>query len=236
MTKIAIPPEAMGHDFIAALRASYVAQDPTAKRLAIATNLANELGRSYLDSALSASRAAIHEILVDAIHYQPDEDDEPAPDHRAPAALLFLYGVNAGYWAATADEMDLARAHVITTYGPETLESLPPQKTKTDLAREAGLPTDDYIYQKPQGGRAVKDIMRDYFYVGELAAEADRIAARTPLDLDAAGVALKRYLDALKVYFPSAYEMQTAHLRRTLAPVVAEAYVELLQHHEPPQR
>ena len=241
-----IPAEAIEPDFIAALRDRYVAREPTAQRLSIAasiaTDLVNELGRSYLDGALSMSREAMREILLGKINYRPEPDDfpfdedEPAQDHRAPAAILFLYGVSAGYWTATAEETELARALIIAAHGMEVLDMLKPQRTKDDLAREAGVPNKSFIHKTPQDGRTSKQIVDDYLYVTNLSAEADRIAATRPRDIDAIGVALKAYLDALKRYFPASYEMQIAHLRRILAPATAKFYVELVKRHDHQKR
>ena len=231
-----IPAEAMDPDFLASLRADYVAHEYTAVRLKIAADLMNDLGRTYLDQALSESREEIREILLGILNRRPDEEDEPEPDHRAPAAILFLYAVNAGYWTATADETDLARALVIAKNGVEALELMTPQKTKDDLAREAGVPNVTFTYKVPQDGRTSKQIVDDYLYVQRLAYEADRIAAKRPLDIDAMGVALKDYLDALKRYFPAAYELQTAHLCRLLAPAAANFYVALVKKHDHQER
>jgi hypothetical protein len=215
-----LPIEALEPQLITRLRNRFVQQEPTARRLLIASGLVDDptdtLGRSYLDQALSMSAKVISPLLKDVMEDRPEppeEGEEAEPDHRIAAAYLFLYGVSAGYWAASPEETELARAVIITTHGKEALEVFKPEKTKDDLAREAGVPNKTFTYRKRKDNRASREIVDDYLRLEALANDVIRIRAIKPLDWGAYGNALRNYFAALSLQDPEAYQKQFARLR-----------------------
>jgi hypothetical protein len=180
------------------------------------SDLFQDKAQNFVEEAMRLAPPQFETVLREKMR----ADHKPSVD-RARAASLFLRGYERRFW--TARRSTLVEARKLAGF----MVQEPARKTKADLAREAGLPTTDYAYRKPRDGRTDKKIVDHYLYVQTLSDEAELIAARKPIDIDALGVALNRYLDALKLYFPAAYEAQTEHLRRTLAPVIAKAYVEI---------
>jgi hypothetical protein len=136
LNKPVIPSAAMEPEFLQKVRDAYVRQEPTARRLAIASHNA-DLSPGYLDQALAMSPKPLRELLFDTLSYVPDDepepDDELEADYRAEAALLFLHGIAADYWTATAQEVEQARALIIARYGKDAFDMLEPEKSKPTL-------------------------------------------------------------------------------------------------------
>jgi hypothetical protein len=149
-------------NFVDEVRADLSRHDPVQRRLALA---ASELdcSRDYFFAAMGLA-PPMREVLASIMAQGPDEDDTGAPvGHRAQAAYWFLSGSNAGYWTASPQETETAR--ILIVIGGLAM----PEKTKADLAREAGLPTKDTVFVRPAKIRKAKSaVVRDHDAIGLL--------------------------------------------------------------------
>jgi hypothetical protein len=145
-----LPIDALAPEFLERIRLSYLHDDPASKALQRAGYDVDETSRRLdLDRALKIADARASEILLAMIAETPEPDDQDATPlaDRARASFLFLHGHVAGYWPAAPKELDQARALIVAQYGTEAVPMMP-EKTKADLAREAGLPTHDLVSKK----------------------------------------------------------------------------------------
>ncbi len=186
------------------------------------------LQRNYIDAALQLGRGEFEIVLREILM-----DPRATCADRTKAAILYVHGHERKHWRMSPWVEPVARKLIRDNM--EAIDMPVPEKTKADLAREAGVPNETFVYKvstgdkSPVEGRTSKQIVDDFIYVQQLSDEAELIAARKPTDLDALGVAFGDYLAALKRYFPKAYEAQTAQLRKQFAPVVAKTIVDLVE-------
>lgn len=136
-----IPVDAMAPELLEQVRRLYLQSDPASRCFQIAAqDLADSDRRNYLDQALKRGGADVRSALLSLI----GETEVTSLADRARAAVLFLHGFREGFWSATPEEGEQARAVILAHYGDLQMYD----KSKTDLARESELPVSDLVAVK----------------------------------------------------------------------------------------